>query len=337
VWVDDLQLLVDGKPIWTAPKAVRPKTALDLDTEFDGGSGIVLSQLTTTQIENLTSLGKIWGFLKYHHPRVTAGNVHWDYELLRVLPKLLAAANRDAAKVVMRDWIRGMGPVAACGPCVTLRNDDLHLSPRTEWISQEAALGRDLAELLQAVYRARSGGTQFYVSQVPNIGNPAFEHELPYASLRFPDAGYQLLALYRWWNVIEYWSPYRDVLDHDWDQVLAEFVPRIALAKDKNTYQLETIALIAKVTDTHSNVWSVPPQSRPPAGDCQLPVIARFIEGRAVVTGYWDATAGPATGLRVGDVIERLDGVPVGNSSRAGRRTIPPRTSRRDDAISLGR
>jgi C-terminal processing protease CtpA/Prc len=37
----------------------------------------------------------------------------------------------------------------------------------------------------------------------------------------------------------------------------------------------------------------------------------RFIEDRAVVTGYADAAAGPATGLQAGDAIETLDGVPV--------------------------
>ena len=311
VWADDLQLLVDGKPVWEAPKAVRPKTALDLDSQFDAGSGIVLSQLTTPQIENLKTLGKIWGFLKYHHPSVTAGSVHWDYELLRVLPKVLAAVDRDAGNVVMRDWIRGMRPLPVCSRCVALGNDNLHLSPGTDWIREEAVLGRDLAELLQAVYRARPGGKQFYVSQIPNIGNPLFEHELAYAGLGFPDTGYQLLALYRFWNVIEYWFPYRNVIDQNWDQVLAEFIPRIALAKDKNAYQLETIALIAKVTDTHANLWNAPPQVRPPAGTCQLPVVTRFLEKRAVVTGYSEATAGPATGLRIGDVIDRLDGVGV--------------------------
>jgi len=41
VWADDLQLLVDGEPVWTAPRVERPKTALDLDQQFDKGSGIV--------------------------------------------------------------------------------------------------------------------------------------------------------------------------------------------------------------------------------------------------------------------------------------------------------
>ena len=289
----------------------RPKTAIDLDHEFDGGSGIVLSELTRTQIENLALLGKVWGILKYHHQSVTAGKHHWDYELFRVLPKLLAARDRDAGNAALRDWIRGMGNLPACSACITLRGDNLHLSPEMDWIGHEAVVGHDLAELLRTIYRDRSGGKQFYVSQVPAIGNPAFEHELGYAGLRFPDAGYQLLALFRFWNIIQYWFPYRNVLDQDWSRVLGEFIPRMALAKDKDAYQLAAIALIAKVTDTHANLWSASPELRPPAGNCQLPVTIRFIENRAVVTGYSEAAAGPATGLKIGDVIERLDDVPV--------------------------
>lgn len=64
-WADDLQLLVDGKPIWEAPRVQHPKTALDLDHEFDGGSRLAIRKLTEIQVENLATLGKVWGFLKY--------------------------------------------------------------------------------------------------------------------------------------------------------------------------------------------------------------------------------------------------------------------------------
>lgn len=93
-WADDLELLVDGKPIWEAPKVERPKTALDLDHEFDKGSGIAVNELSSVQVANLATLGKVWGFLKYHHPEVVSGKRHWDYDLFRVLPKILAAAGR---------------------------------------------------------------------------------------------------------------------------------------------------------------------------------------------------------------------------------------------------
>ena len=95
----------------------------------------------------------------------------------------------------------------------------------------------------------------------------------------------------------------------NWDQVLAEFIPRIALAQTGEDYQRELIALIAHAHDTHANLWSSL-QVRPPVGRCQLPVIVRFVENRPVVTGYLEATAGPASGLKPGDVIESMDGVP---------------------------
>jgi len=116
VWADDLQLLVDGKPIWNAPKVERPKTAIDLDHEFDAGSGVVLSDLSKVQIENLATMGKVWGFLKYHHPAVTAGKRHWDYELFRAMPKVLAARDRETSSAALRDWIRGLGDVPHCSP-----------------------------------------------------------------------------------------------------------------------------------------------------------------------------------------------------------------------------
>ena len=125
--------------------------------------------------------------------------------------------------------------------------------------------------------------------------------------MKFPDAGFQLLGLYRFWNIIEYWSPNREVMGEDWSQVLAEFIPRIALARDRDAYQRELMALIAKAHDTHANLWSSL-QVRPPVGACQLPVTVRFIENRAVVTSV---ESGSATGLKPGDVIDQLDGVPV--------------------------
>jgi C-terminal processing protease CtpA/Prc len=47
--------------------------------------------------------------------------------------------------------------------------------------------------------------------------------------------------------------------------------------------------------------------------------VVRFIEGEAVVTGYSHADLGPATGLRPGDVILTMDGMPVDSLVQAWR------------------
>src|SRR5258706_2153820 len=224
------------------------------------------------------------------------------------MPKVLAARDRETSSAALRDWIRGLGDVPPCSPCTTLRNDDLHLGPDVAWIDQEAVLGRDLAALLRNIYSRRTPGPQFYVSLARNVANPVFENEPAYPAVRFPDAGYQLLALYRFWNVVEYWYPNRNLVDQNWDAVLVEFIPRLAAAKNKDEYQLEMLALIARVTDPHANLWSLPPQSRPPPGTSQLPVVTRLAGNQPGGGGYSEDAAGPATGLKIGDVIESLDG-----------------------------
>jgi C-terminal processing protease CtpA/Prc len=164
---------------------------------------------------------------------------------------------------------------------------------------------------LREIHRNRPAGErQFYVELAPNVGNPVFNNEPAYATVKLPDAGYQLLSLYRFWSIIEYWFPYRDVIGANWDDVLAAFVPRIALAGDSDTYKREMMALIARVHDTHANLWSSL-DVRPPAGACRIPVTTRFIEDKAVVTGYSQPGSETATGLQIGDVIEAIDGVAV--------------------------
>ncbi len=308
-WADDLQLLVDGKPVWDAPRVDRSTTVLDTDHEFDAGSGITLNALSKVQIDNLVTLGKVWGFLKYYHPKVTSGERHWDYDLFRVLPKILAAPDHAAANAALQQWIDGLGPVPSCKPCAKLDDKNPYFKPDLDWISNKAELG-SLSRTLQSIRDNHLPDKQFYVSKVPEVGNPKFDHEPGYPILKFPDPGFQILSLYRFWNIIEYWSPYRDIVGEDWNEVLAEFIPRFALAKSSEDYQREVMALLAKAHDGHANIWSSL-QARPPVGKCRIPINVRFVENQAVIGGFPASEANSLGGLQLGDVITELDGVPI--------------------------
>jgi C-terminal processing protease CtpA/Prc len=309
-WVDDLQLLVDGKPVKSAPKIERATTVLDTDREFDAGSKVTVDALTPVQTANLVVLGKVWGFLKYHHPKVVSGAVHWDYELFRVMPQVLAAADLTGSQRAIFNWVKALGEVAACDPCASLP-EGLALRPDLDWISDRATLGEPLSALLLQVYRSRpENGEQVYVAKVAGVGNPEFRLEKAYSDPALPDAGTRILALYRWWSVVQYWSPYRDVIGADWNAVLPEFLPRMVAAKDVDSYRLEMLALISRLNDAHANLWGSL-TARPPRGDCQIPVRLRFIEGNPVVVGFTGAEPEPGKGLELGDAILALDGVPI--------------------------
>jgi hypothetical protein len=310
VWASEFQLLVDDKPVWDLPRVEIAPTILERDHEFDKGSGISPTTLTPVQVANLAILAKTWGFLKYHHPRIMTGQLQWDYELFRIMPKVLAARNEVSADELLEHWVEGLGeaePGAREGP----PEADIALRPDLAWIDDISGLGERLSGKLRAIETARpEPGEQFYISMAPGVGNPVFAHEMSYPDIKLPDGGYQMLALFRLWNIVRYWYPYRDLVAENWDNVLTEFIPRFASADSPLAYRLQLFAFLAKVSDTHANLWSSM-GDQPPVGKFQWPVVVRFVDGHPVVTEILDAEVGKTPGFAVGDIVLSIDGIPV--------------------------
>ncbi|UPL48890.1 hypothetical protein [Hymenobacter sublimis] len=96
MWLDQLELTVDGKPLARALLRPIKHYKAEQDTAFYSGSGIQLSSLNKQQLENLAVLGRVWGFVKYYHPAVAAGEHNLDAALFRVLPQVLASSSTAA-------------------------------------------------------------------------------------------------------------------------------------------------------------------------------------------------------------------------------------------------
>lgn len=271
-----------------------------IDSSRQGGA------LTSGQIDNLVLLGKVWGFAKYHHPEIASGHVDWDAELRQIIPSVLRTRGRAAAAIVISRWLAELDS-STCNRCAAMRGTP-HLRPDIDWIRDEQALGRALSASLVRIYDNRwSNSSQHYVTFAPGVGNAVFTHEKGYAKDSLPASDLRLLALYRFWNIIEYWFPYRDLIEEDWDAVLRAFVPRLWQATDVDAYRLTMMALIARVHDGHANLLN-PFDVRSPRGRHRLPVTLRFIEGKAVVTGFMGDTLQSPAGLQAGDVIMTIGG-----------------------------
>ena len=322
MWLDDLVLTVDGKPLAKAPfkKVVVYKARQD--TAFRRGSGISLDNLTRQQIENLAVFGRVWGFVKYYHPAVARGDYNLDAEMLRVLPQVLSSATAAARSQVLSAWVSSLGPVPACTTCREPAPDKIRLQADIAWLQDKEQLSDALSQQLGYLRQNRNQGEHYYVRAAPGPGNPIFQHEYPYATPETPDAGLRLLALYRYWNMIAYFFPYRYAIGEDWQPVLAEFIPQFAAARTDEQYRLAALAIIARIHDTHANIYSDKILNTY-KGALHAPVQVRFVEGQAVVTDYFHETLGPATGLQKGDVVLSVDGTKVTDLIKA-RQPITP-------------
>lgn len=308
IWVDDLKVSIDGKDIENAKIFEKKLTKVELDKEFDKGSKISNINLDQNNIENLKKLGLIWGYLKYYHPGVAEGNYNWDYELFRIYKKTENASSEQRDHI-FTDWIKGLGKFQ------TAKNSEpknVKIKPDLDWITN-SGFSKELTELLLQLKDAKRPKVNYYVDFFPNVDNPDFRHENPYREMKYPDEGFRLLSLYRYWNIIQYYFPYKNLIEEDWKGVLKEFIPKFINAKDETEYNLASLELIGRIHDTHANIWGNSKSLEKYFGERYSPVKLTFAENKPVVDGFYDENLGTQTGLKKGDVITEINGENMDN------------------------
>lgn len=303
-WFDDFMITIDGENIQTLKEVEKEILKAELDQEFDEGSLIKFTELTDKSIDNLELLGRVWGFLKYHHPEIAKGDYNWDYELFRFLPKYVETKNLTERDKLLVDWIGSFGDIEECSTCEPT-NKDAFLKPDLDWIDEQ---NEDLKNKLLYVYKNRSQGKHFYIGKLSNVGNPEFKNENAYANMPFPDEGFRLLSLYRYWNMINYFFPYKHLMDEDWNHNLSEYIPLFINAEDELDYELAALQLIGDIKDTHANLWGGGDKIDEWKGTNYPPVHLRFIEDQLVVTDYYNEELKKEVGLEIGDIITKING-----------------------------
>lgn len=303
MWLDDLNIIIDGKDI-NVLKPIQKKEIL-LDKEFEDGSKINEIILDKNKIENLKTLGLVWGFLKYYHPNIKAGHYNFDYELFKVLPKLLKANTVQQRDEVLVKWIKGFGKFKS----ETIKGKPtaiVKIKPDLDWI-ENSNLSTSLSSMLMKVKTAKKNDESYYVDMVSGVGNPKFKNENSYSKMNFPDAGFRLLSLYRYWNIIQYFYPNKNLINEDWKNILTEFIPKIIDAKSEIEYKLVVLELIARIHDTHANIWGNDDALEIYRGLNNAPIEVSFIENKVVVKKFYDKILGKKSQLKIGDVIEEIN------------------------------
>lgn len=139
----------------------------------------------------------------------------------------------------------------------------------------------------------------------PATGQVA-QKDQPYADMVFPNNEYRLLALFRYWNVINYFFPYRHLIGDSWETVLQRYIPKFEANKDAVDYQLTVRELVTEMHDSHGGVRNANAASEK-FGTHIPPVLTGYIENKSVVTKVLDEKLP----IKIGDVVLAIDGEPV--------------------------
>ncbi len=283
--------------VLSACSTTEPKQYAD----YSDRSGFVVTNPDSLNFESLVTLGKVWGFAKYHHP-VFADSIHnIDYELFELLPKV-AYVGKEECNAALLDWVRGLGKFRAAEEkyLKEIADNGYILAADVDWIYDTGLLGENLSSLLQNMrYAKRTKPNRYMVFR--EAGQADFSAESSAGPLSTKDAGYNLLTLFRLWNMAEYYFPSVNITDKKWAGVLEEYVPKFARTENM---RWTTAELVAELSDTHSVIPNNPIYS-----GFWLPISLKFIENKLIVSDNRKFLADDETSLfETGDEIIRIDG-----------------------------
>lgn len=272
-------------------------------------------ELSVTQKLNLTA--KVWGFLKYYHPRVNEGDLNWDDQLVEIMAKLGSVKTEQELSETYIKWLERLGEVKPCDNCLSKKEVEyFDKNFNLSWLQNEIFTPA-LVEKLKYIEQNRTQ-RQHYVKL--EGATTYFTNEPQYTASQWNDENVRLITLFRYWNVIEYFYPYKYVMDQNWDEVLIEMIPKFQQIKSEVEYHLLLRELTVRLCDSHSSF--ITDLIRQHAGMKYIASDFMIINNKAVLYEFYDDSLARLDDLRLGDAIIAVNDTSVSDIYRKNEKYI---------------
>lgn len=264
-------------------------------------SQTIFSAAKITETEKLTAVCKVWGFLKYYHPKVAGGEANWDNQLLEKLPKIEKAETKEEFSLILENWIDDLGPIKEIAPIpapkdVEFFDKNFDLS----WFANKL-FSKKLSKKLKYIEDNRFQSNEEFEPGFDGLKNLKNYHDLDYNS-----KGSRILMLFAYWNLIEYYFPYKYVMDQKWDLSLEQTIPLAVNAKDENDFYAAMKKMATKLNDSHVE-FVIYGSSVKWMDSNYFPLTGKIIEEKLVVTEILGDSLAAADNIKIGDIITKIN------------------------------
>lgn len=254
-----------------------------------------------TETEKLAATCKVWGFLKYYHPKAASGELNWDNQLLEKLPLIEKAQTKEEFSLILENWIDDLGPVKEIAPIVAPKdvkffdkNFDL------SWFNNKL-FSKKLSKKLKFIEENR-----FQSDEEFGPTFDGFKNEKNYFNLECNDKNSKLLMLYAYWNVVEYYFPYKYKMDQKWDETLNDVLPSVVQSKTSEDFYKILRKAVAKLDDSHV-VFHIYPSLSISKKRFYFPATGKIMEEKLVITEILGDSLAEADNIKIGTVITKIN------------------------------
>jgi hypothetical protein len=274
----------------------------------------VFAQANRFSNSELSSICKAWGLIKYYSPAVSQGRLNWD----SVVVAAFSNPVKEKADIIIKRWLTQINTISFekkepykynCDS-ITARNFSM------AWIASDPNISKANKQALTSLVKDPKNVGTFYSNAKPNNIRFDAANEKTYAAT---STELKMVDLFRIWNAIEYFYPYKYLLDHKWGNVLDKYIPLFKNISSEKEYKTAITLLAAEINDTHAHLEDT--YDYDVLGKLSSPFMIQLAENKAVVTKIKDEKA--AAGIAVGDVITKINGEPINVIINRNKKYIP--------------
>ncbi len=281
----------------------------DLVAQMPSGT---FSAADSMYFRRLEYVCKVWGYAKYFHPGINE-NTAWDEVLLHAIHSVKSANSTADYHAALEQILSSAGKAPPQFTAAIELPKERQLTVDYSWMRDSTMLSASAINVLEAIRRDFRPFPSYFISR-SGVGTPQSANENTYTAMTTFDEQYRLLALFRHWNIINYFYPYKDDIGRAWDLALRDMIPVfVTTASSPSAYSLALYRMSAQINDSHGFLTN--PFFVDTWGTGVLPIEVRYVEGKTVVAALnFTPTLLSAAGLsalRVGDVITTINREPL--------------------------
>jgi hypothetical protein len=256
----------------------------------------------------LYRLAKVWGLAKYYHPENC--QVDWSALLTRAVDSVLVSTTNLAFNETLRDMLLAAGNVPDPGfPLVNTA--EINKNAYFTWIA-DTAYTEEVKDILGDIveyFRPTANCLVIPNDQTdPNyVGylSLTYDNLSTFPGFTYTKESHRLLALFYYWNIINYFNPNNDLMDQPWDTTLLQFIPQVREVQTDTAFHVLFLRLVRYIDDTHGFTSSL--MIRQYFGNFYPLIGLQPIGNQSVVTKVGEGI----TGLAVGDIIKKINGIDI--------------------------
>lgn len=255
----------------------------------------------------LYRLCKTWGYFKYFSQHKC--DLKWDTLLNTTVNEVLAANNNEEFNDALINMFNKVGNNSY--PVNQWPEPDTNFNFDNSWID-DPVFSQPVMDFLETFSTYIYSDTSTCFVKFNDYLTPGYYSYIDFRddplsmTITYTNEANRLTTMFYYWNVINYFSPNRNIMDQPWDSTLHEFIPLIRQASTVPDFHKTFLKLVTMINDSHGFTSSTVLSAYFWGGNFLPKIYFTRVDTLCVVT----KVEGIA-GVSKGDILIGLKGIPI--------------------------